>query len=788
MGLYDGDGGVSFAKSEIKAAQDRGAKAAQEAIEKGREQAFLDNIFTKPLLNSAFEGVTSLFGQKAEELDRKRLPFQAYLENYTSQQTKYRTQAEYSEDNPNGYVVNGIVDLELLTNSIAGTLKSELQADSRYNAIRAFDFDSLVFDHAGKEAIRLRNELQTLYDESLDVPDADKLMASYETYHNRANPSNPFARILMNTKRFLGMNTPETLDYDNVQSHDNLRIALGESNFKELNELSIAVGEYEKQRRVSGSDYGIDGLILDIKRKVESGELRGVPIETTMAINDRTFYRNGNKYTMKAGSWLEVTPDGEIVLGGTSSNNGARLIEAYEYDSTYINGLVTESRSQLNFLLEGTNQLGKSNRKYKKLYDAINKGDIGDTENLMNQVAQRIAYTVAHMERYYGPNSGGPNITGNMQRGDMFNIATEFILQQMNKAFMNKNLAPGERIYLMTNPNEGIRLLDIIGFSGSMGNPTTFNARENPFVQYWPQIVQDIENSRGTSSDYQDAVMKVASPLMEVFSSVLMGGDLPEELQDMRGSTNNQKIYNYVRDNLDMLVYQINDPNNKPDIEQILKGYIRRISPDTEGTNVAPGGVTTSGSLADDLTGGYIPLGNAPTPAPGPSPTPAPGPSPTPAPTPAPAPGPAPTPAPTPAPAPGPAPLVPEEEEAPEVVPNASPDDFNVDAMRNILEGKQKSISGDFWQDLWTSWSFSGQVDQVEEILDGLENLEPGKRLPFPVISNSKFKQFVRKQAGITTGSKTYYNTTNPKADSYVSPEDEVKYAKEYVKVLLAQM
>ena len=108
--------------------------------------------------------------------------------------------------------------------------------------------------------------------------------------------------------------------------------------------------------------------------------------------------------------------------------------------------------------------------------------------------------------------------------------------------------------------------------------------------------------------------------------------------------------------------------------------------------------------------------------------------------------------------------------------------------MRNILEGKQKSISGDFWQDLWTSWSFSGQVDQVEEILDGLENLEPGKRLPFPVISNSKFKQFVRKQAGITTGSKTYYNTTNPKADSYVSPEDEVKYAKEYVKVLLAQM
>ena len=125
-----------------------------------------------------------------------------------------------------------------------------------------------------------------------------------------------------------------------------------------------------------------------------------------MAINDRTFYRNGNKYTMKAGSWLEVTPDGEIVLGGTSSNNGARLIEAYEYDSTYINGLVTESRSQLNFLLEGTNQLGKSNRKYKKLYDAINKGDIGDTENLMNQVAQRIAYTVAHMERYYGPNSG----------------------------------------------------------------------------------------------------------------------------------------------------------------------------------------------------------------------------------------------------------------------------------------------------------------------------------------------------------------------------------------------
>ena len=572
MGLYDGDGGVSFAKSEIKAAQDRGAKAAQEAIEKGREQAFLDNIFTKPLLNSAFEGVTSLFGQKAEELDRKRLPFQAYLENYTSQQTKYRTQAEYSEDNPNGYVVNGIVDLELLTNSIAGTLKSELQADSRYNAIRAFDFDSLVFDHAGKEAIRLRNELQTLYDESLDVPDADKLMASYETYHNRANPSNPFARILMNTKRFLGMNTPETLDYDNVQSHDNLRIALGESNFKELNELSIAVGEYEKQRRVSGSDYGIDGLILDIKRKVESGELRGVPIETTMAINDRTFYRNGNKYTMKAGSWLEVTPDGEIVLGGTSGNNGARLIEAYEYDSTYINGLVTESRSQLNFLLEGTNQLGKSNRKYKKLYDAINRGDIGDTENLMNQVAQRIAYTVAHMERYYGPNSGGPNITGNMQRGDMFNIATEFILQQMNKAFMNKNLAPGERIYLMTNPNEGIRLLDIIGFSGSMGNPTTFNARENPFVQYWPQIVQDIENSRGTSSDYQDAVMKVASPLMEVFSSVLMGGDLPEELQDMRGSTNNQKIYNYVRDNLDMLVYQINDPNNKPDIEQILKG------------------------------------------------------------------------------------------------------------------------------------------------------------------------------------------------------------------------
>ena len=56
-----------------------------------------------------------------------------YLQSYLSNQESQRTNLEYSKDtNPNGFIVNGLVDINRLQNYIAGDMMQQLDSSQRF--------------------------------------------------------------------------------------------------------------------------------------------------------------------------------------------------------------------------------------------------------------------------------------------------------------------------------------------------------------------------------------------------------------------------------------------------------------------------------------------------------------------------------------------------------------------------------------------------------------------------------------------------------------------------------
>ena len=61
------------------------------------------------------------------------------------------------------------------------------------------------------------------------------------------------------------METEETINFKNLEAHENLRLTLGESTAKELIDLKNAVDAYDIAATDEGSRYNIDGLIEKIR-------------------------------------------------------------------------------------------------------------------------------------------------------------------------------------------------------------------------------------------------------------------------------------------------------------------------------------------------------------------------------------------------------------------------------------------------------------------------------------------------------------------------------------------
>ena len=73
----------------------------------------------------------------------------------------------------------------------------------------------------------------------------ETILSQFDKWNSRENPKNPFGKIFQGVKRLIGIETPETIDYKNLEAHENLRITLGDATSKELIELSNAVSAYD---------------------------------------------------------------------------------------------------------------------------------------------------------------------------------------------------------------------------------------------------------------------------------------------------------------------------------------------------------------------------------------------------------------------------------------------------------------------------------------------------------------------------------------------------------------
>ena len=127
----------------------------------------------------------------------------------------------------------------------------------------------------------------------MDVPDMQTILSQFDKWNSRENPKNVFGAITKGVKRFIGMETPETLDYKNLEAHENLRISLGENLSREMIELKNAVTKFDEQATISGSRFDIDGLIANVKTKIENGEITGQILADSMEVTKTTIEKKG---------------------------------------------------------------------------------------------------------------------------------------------------------------------------------------------------------------------------------------------------------------------------------------------------------------------------------------------------------------------------------------------------------------------------------------------------------------------------------------------------------------
>ena len=206
MALYD-DGGVNFAEQQFKEATERGIKQAKEAERAGRRQGIKDAITGRILFGPGgfergqgglFGGIAQAFTDRGQKLQDANIPQKTYLQNYINTYTGRNKKLEYGEENPEGFIVNGVVDINKLQNFIAGELREGIKNTDQFpdfEKLNVGDFGAFINGHAKSEANRLKDYYQRMYDEGLDLPDGKTLLDQFDKWNSRENPTDIFGQI-----------------------------------------------------------------------------------------------------------------------------------------------------------------------------------------------------------------------------------------------------------------------------------------------------------------------------------------------------------------------------------------------------------------------------------------------------------------------------------------------------------------------------------------------------------------------------------------------------------------
>lgn len=542
MGLYD-DGGVEFVRQTFDDARARGIEQAKEADREGYKKALLRRFIIEPAIGGIFTEARKAFEEKGQALQDKNIPMRTYLNSYLSNQEETRKGLVNSEENPNGFIVNGVVDLNLLQNYIASDLTTRLGNQQQFQNLNITQLDGYIQEQAKSEATRLKDYYQNLYDESMDVPDMNTILSEFDKWNSRENPKNPFGRIFKGVKRLIGMETEETIDYKNLEAHENLRITLGDATSKELIELSNAVSAYDTAATSSGSRYDIDGLIRTVKSKIESGEISGRIIENSAKINDVSITSGGVTYNQKSYDYLEVGPDGRPIL--KTEVGGNPVITKVEGVEPPTPSEIDEGKKAMMAVLEDSN-----NQYDSDLYRNVIQGkgqNVGDPTRLEEYYGTKVAYA-ANAMRLKADQYGVK-----IDPGQLYSMAALYVLNNVNAGYIAEKNGDSSLISLQKYPPTNPDLYDLFGFAGQ----TTLDGEGNLMViNNLPAIVKDVLDTSLTPDAGTVRLREINGDLQKLITDSTRDGAggyltldaLPEYILEYDGETAEEKILRYELD------------------------------------------------------------------------------------------------------------------------------------------------------------------------------------------------------------------------------------------------
>ena len=434
MGLYD-DGGVEFAQQQFDSARERGIEQAKKAQKEGRRQELLDTFITKPVLSGIQSSITQSFADKGQALQDANIPQKTYLTNFLNQYNGRNAALEYSKDNANGFIVNGVVDEDKLSANISSYMRDAFASTQEFQNLNVKQFSAFINNAANTEAARLKDYYQNMYDEGLDLPDNETILSDFDKWNSRENPTDPFGRIFKGVKRVFGRETEETITFNRDKASESLRISLGEDTTLQLTELKNAVDAFDAKATESGSRYGIDDLIIEARKAIKNGEITGRIVEGSTEIVEVAVERNGIKGE-------------EQVLRGSYFNPENGLEELYVGGKLFVQtgyvgrvDLKTAEKergwSALEAILNNPNAVKEFEDEYIQVIGQGKKQN--ETGNLESYYGDMVAFTSRHIFDKY------PELANQIDDSRIDNIAAHYIMGQVELGFGYSQLSDEEK-------------------------------------------------------------------------------------------------------------------------------------------------------------------------------------------------------------------------------------------------------------------------------------------------------------------------------------------------------
>ena len=557
MGLYD-DGGVEFTKQAFNDASERGIKQAKEAEEEGYKKSLVRGLLIEPAIGGIFGEVKSMFDAKGQALQDKNIPMRTYLQSYLSNQEGQRQSLEYNkETNPNGFIVNGNVDIQRLQNYIAADLRTRLQDGSyggEFTNLNPVQLASYLTAESRVQANKLKGYYQTLYNESMDVPDMDTILTQFDKWNSRENPKDVFGKITKGVRNILGMETEETINFKNLEAHENLRLTLGEGTSKELIDLKNAVTAYDTAATDQGSRFNIDGLIEKIRANIgkppSEGGIQGKPIEGTFEIKDRSYTSGGDEFTFQEGIYMSLDEFGIPRLSSAGVNEAVKSKQADIKVPT--DGQVKSGESAMMLVLTDG-----SNPEMNTLYQNVIKGKgrtTTDPQNTVKNYGVKVAYAANHIRQKVKDF----NLT--IADGDIDYLAAMHVLGQVNEGYrdsISKNPThdSSHQQLLMNNPNTTPDLFDLLNIAklNTVGSNGEFT-----LIMQIPNIIRDVRASKKFEYEQSARFKEIITDLQ---ASVIGEGrnftgsadiNLPEYIAKYEG-TNEEKVLQYELERINQI-------------------------------------------------------------------------------------------------------------------------------------------------------------------------------------------------------------------------------------------